>query len=308
MNPDTTGNAGEIWLIDTETEEKRSFITDQVFIGVPQPTEFEWSPDSQWLAFIATDTNFFSNLYVQHIEANTAKQLTFLSNISTGDILWAPDGKFIIFNTGQYRAESQIARVDLKSVQPVFKEEDFDRLFREEKPDKPQPPEAESSEKEDTDSGAENSKESENEQDGECRETKDKKPKKKIDPVEIEFEGIKHRLHFLTDFKLNASAESIRPNSKTLIFRAAMTGQQNLWSLLLEGDKQGELPKQLTGTANGKGNVHFIPNWQKVLLYRWGTHSLSRNGRRWREGGRCESVRYESRGAGQLSSRKDASL
>ena len=42
-----------------------------------------------------------------------------------------------------------------------------------------------------------------------------------------------------------------------------MTGQQNLWSLSLEEDKRGELPKQLTGTANGKGNVHFIPNGKK---------------------------------------------
>ena len=263
LNPDTAGTESEIWLMDTETEEKRSFITDQAFIGVPEPTEFEWSPDSQWLAFIATDTNFFSNLYVQHIEADNPKQLTFLSNISTDDILWSPDGKFIIFNTGQYRSESQIARVDLKPIRPVFKEEDFDRLFREEKPDKPQPPEAESGETEEADPVTEGSDESENEGDAEGKNGKDKKPEKKIEPVEIEFEGIKHRLRFLTDFKLNAAAESIRPNSKTLIFRAAMTGQSNLWSLSLEEDKRGELPKQLTGTASGKGNVHFIPNGKR---------------------------------------------
>ena len=125
LNPDTAETVGEIWLMDTETEEKRSFITDQAFIGVPEPTEFEWSPDSQWLAFIATDTNFFNNLYVQHREADVPKQLTFLSNIGTDSILWSPDGKFIIFNTGQYRSESQIARVDLKPIRPVFKEEDF---------------------------------------------------------------------------------------------------------------------------------------------------------------------------------------
>ena len=261
FNPNTARSDGEIWLMDVETAEKRAFITDQVLIGVPQPTEFEWSPDSQWLAFIATDTNFFSNLYVQHIEVDTPKQLTFLSNISTDDILWSPDGTFIIFNTGQYRSESQIARVDLKPIRPVFKEEDFDRLFQ---PEKPQPPEAESSKKEETDSGAEGSDESEKEQETENRESQEKKSKKKIEPVEIEFEGVKRRLRFLTDFKLNARAESIRPNSKTLIFRAAMTGQPNLWSLSLEEDKPGELPKQLTGTASGKGNVHFIPNGKRV--------------------------------------------
>ena len=270
LNPDTTRGDGEIWLMDADTKEKRSFITNQAFIGIPQPTEFEWAPDSQWLAFIATDTNFFSNLYVQHIEADTPKQLTFLSNISTDDILWSPDGKFIIFNTGQYRTESQIARVDLKPIRPVFKEDDFDRLFQvedsrngEEKQDTPQPPEVESCETVEANSATENSDESENEGDAEDKKTKDKKLEKKIEPVEIEFDGIKHRLRFLTDFKLNAVAESIRPNSKTLIFRAAMTGQPNLWSLSLEEDKPGELPKQLTGTANGKGDVHFIPNGKK---------------------------------------------
>ena len=263
LHSDTAGVKGEIWLMDTETEEKRPFITDQAFIGVPQPTEFGWSPDSQWLVFIATDVNFFNNLYVQHIEADTPKQLTFLSNIGTDSILWSPDGKFIIFNTGQYRTESQIARVDLKPIRPVFKEEDFDRLFQEEKQDKPQPAESESSNAEEADSGTEDSDESDNEQDAESKKAKDKKAEKKIEPVEIDFEGIKHRLRFLTDFKLNARAENIRPNSKTLIFRAAMTGQPNLWSMSLEEDKYGELPKQLTGTASGKGNVHFIPNGKK---------------------------------------------
>ena len=270
LHSDATGVKGEIWLMDTEAEEKRPFITDQAFIGVPEPTEFEWSPDSQWLAFIATDTNFFSNLYVQHIESDTPKQLTFLSNISTNSILWSPDGKFIIFNTGQYRTEVQIARVDLKPIRPVFKEDDFDRLFQveaprngEEKQDKSPPPEAESSEPEESDPATEDSDESENEQDAESKKAKDKKPEKKIEPVEIGFEGIKHRLRFLTDFKLNAHAESIRPNSKTLIFRGVTTGQPNLWSMSLEEDKPGEFPKQLTGTASGKGNVHFIPNGKK---------------------------------------------
>ena len=296
FNPDTMRGDGEIWLMDAETEEKRPFITDQAFIGVPQPTEFEWSPDSQWLTFIATDTNFFSNLYIQHIEAEKPKQLTFLSNISTDDILWAPNGRFIIFNTGQYRTEAQIARVDLKPIRPVFKEEDFDRLFQvedsrngEEKQDnsktlgtEPQPPEAESNSTEETDSTSESSDESEIEEDPEGKKAKDKKPDKKIEPVEIEFEGIKHRLRFLTDFKLNAVAESIRPNSKTLVFRAAsvprgsaMTGQPNLWSMSLEEDKHGESPKQLTTTVSGKGNVHFTPNGKKLYYTDGGRiHSL----------------------------------
>ncbi|MCZ6675894.1 MAG: DPP IV N-terminal domain-containing protein, partial [Candidatus Poribacteria bacterium] len=258
----------EIWLMATETEEKRAFIKDQVFTGVTEPTDFEWSPDSKWIAFVGTDQNFFSNLYVQHIESEAPKHLTFLSNINSYHILWSPDGKFIVFNTGHYRTESQIARVDLKPIPPVFKEEDFDKLFQEEKkPDRdkdedtPQPPEAESSEGKASDSAGEDSDEAENEDASESEKGKEKK--KKVEPVEIDFEGIKHRLHFLTDFKLNAQAMHIHPDSKTLIFRASMTGHSNLWSLSLEEDKRGDLPKQLTTTSGGKGDVHFLPDGKR---------------------------------------------
>ena len=241
------GNA-EIWLLDTETQEKHPFITNQVFIHFPVPTDFEWSPDSNWLGFIAQDQNFFSNLYVQHIDENTPKQLTFLSNVSAGHLHWSHDGKFIIFNTGQYRTENQIARVDLKPIQPIFKEEDFDRLF-------------ETDEDKDNDENRPETADTDSENDGE----KDA-GKKSIEQVEIEFETIKHRLRFLTDSKLNAEAMRIHPDSKTLVFCAAMSGHPNLWSMPLEDDKRGELPKQLTSTAAGKGDVHFLPDG-KSLYY-----------------------------------------
>ena len=285
-------NDTEIWLMDTETQEKRPFITDQIFTGVPEPTDFEWSPDSKWIAFIATDSKFFSNLYVQHIEEETPKPLTFLSNINSFRILWSPNGKFIVFNTGQYRTEYQIARVDLKPIPPVFKEEDFDKLFQEDEQDKeedkeeknkrdndkdkdtPQPPEAQSNEIERAGSTDEDSDQGENEKDSESEKAEGKE-KKKVEPVEIEFDGIKHRLRFLTDFKLNALAESIRPDSKTLIFDASMTGKSNLWSMSLDEDKQGELPKQLTATTGGKSHIYFLPDGKRFYYLDGGRiHSL----------------------------------
>jgi tricorn protease len=269
----------EIWLMETETQETRAFITGQLFVGVFSPTDFVWSPDSKWLAFIATDENFFSNIYVQHIDEETPKQLTFLSNINTFDLHWAANGKFIVFNTGQYRGEYQIARVDLMPVQPTFKEEDFDKLFEEKKDEKkddeeeekdkesPQSPEAESQDTSEpsssNDSGDEKS-DDESENGSDEKKSKDKsKKKKKIEPVEIEFDTIKQRLRFLTDFKLNAQAVGIRPNCKTLIYQVAMTRQSNLWSMSLEEDKRGEAPKQLTSSAGQKSDLHFLPDGKK---------------------------------------------
>lgn len=252
----------EIWVMNTETQEKRPFITDGVFIDVPVPTDFEWSPDSKWLTFIAQDQNFFSNLYVQHTEEKTPKQLTFLSNINAYGICWSPNGKFIVFNTGQYRTENQIARVDLKLVQPIFKEEDFDKLFEEEEDEDKEQDKA-SSETKSEDEDNEEEPDDEDAKESDDKKGKDKKKKKEIEPIEIEFETIKHRLRFLTDYKLNAEAMCIRPDSKTLIFRASMTGRSNLWSMSLEEDKGGELPRQLTSSAGSKGSVYFLPDGNK---------------------------------------------
>ena len=266
-------NNTEIWLMASETQETHPFITDRVFTDVPEPTDFEWSPDSKWIAFIARDGNFFSNLYVQHIDEKTPKQLTFLSNVSSYGIRWAPNGEFIVFNTGQYRTENQIARVDLIPIQPIFKEEDFDKLF-EEKTDKdketPQSPEADSPN--DSDQDASNStgndsdeNKSNDENDSEDQKGKDKPKKKEIEPVQIEFETIKQRVRFLTDFKLNAQALCIRPNSKTLIYRVSVTGQPNLWSMSLDEDKRGDLPKQLTSTGSKKSDVYFLENGKRFF-------------------------------------------
>ena len=242
----------EIWLINTQTEDKFAFIINQIFTGVPFPTDFEWSPDSQWIVFIAQDNNFFSNIYVQNIEALSSQQLTFLSNISSHNIVWSPNGKFIIFNTGQYRTENQIVRVDLKPIQPTFKEEDFDKLFEESEGEK-QKEETPKEEKNDQD-------QSDTSKNG----NKDSKKNKEIEPTEIELGTIKRRAIFLTDFKLNAQALQIRPDSKTLIFQASFTGQPNLWSMSLEEEKKRDLPKQLTWSADKKRQIYFTPNGKRI--------------------------------------------
>lgn len=222
----------EIRLIDTETREIKPFIKGIFAMGVHAATSFAWSPDSRWIAFLDADDNYFTNLYVQKIDEIEFRRITFLSHIEGWNVLWSPDGRYIIFNTAQYRSEWQIARVDLRPVQPEFREDEFDKLFEEEKKE------------EKKDEG----------------EKKDEKP----EPVEIEFDGIKHRLRFLTPIQMNAHAQCISPDSKMLIFSAQMTGKSNLWSICFDEDRKDDPPKQLTSTTGDKWGVHFIKDGKKI--------------------------------------------
>ncbi len=72
-----------------------------------------WSPDSEWVAFVDSDTLGFRNVKVVNIRAKDAKQISFLPNITAFYIHWAPDGSSIVFTSGSFTRYRHIFRVDL---------------------------------------------------------------------------------------------------------------------------------------------------------------------------------------------------
>lgn len=237
----------EINLINVETKEIKPFISGIFGWGFDAPSSFAWSPDSKWIAYANKDDNYFENIYVQNIEETTPKQITFLSHIDAGDVFWSSDGKYIIFNTAQFRSESQIARVDLQPVRPEFREDELDKLFEEEK------------KKENEDK-----KEEKKEDNQEENNNKNNEKKKEPEPINIEFEGIRNRLRLLTSPQMNCHALCISPDSKIMIFYWPITGNYNLWSICFDEDRKDEPPKQLTYNNGGKWNVYFAPDSKKI--------------------------------------------
>jgi len=266
----------QIGLIEVETKQVRPFIRARNFFGPPGPGAYAWSPDSRWIAFIAQDDHYFSNLYVRRLDGEETRQISFLSNIGADGVLWSPDGRFLLFTTGQYREEAQIARVDLKPRRPTFREDDFAKLFEEEQEEKGQKSPQRDRNSQDGSTGlprrpqgvssASGTEEEENGEEGPA-----KKEKEKVEPVEIDFEGIKHRLRFLTPLTMNAHAVAISPDSKTLLFIASPTGKPVLWSLSLEEDKESDPPEQVVASAGPKWGVQFTEDGKKLYYVEEGS-------------------------------------
>lgn len=232
----------EIRLINVETKEIKSFIKNIFGWGFNASTSYAWSPDSRWIAFFNRDNNYFSNLYVQNIEETTPKQVSFLSHIGGDGILWSNDGKYVVFNTSQFRTESQIARIDMQPVQPEFRENELERLFEEEK--KEEGKKGNSEEKDDK---------------------KEEEKKKEPEPIVIDFEGIRNRLRLLTSPQMNCHALCLSPDSKMLVFYWPMTGSQNLWSICFDEDRKDDPPKQLTFNNGGKWDLHFTSDSKRIF-------------------------------------------
>jgi Tol biopolymer transport system component/C-terminal processing protease CtpA/Prc len=238
-----------------------------------------WSPDSRWLAYVAQDEHFFSNLYVQHIDGGEPRQITFLSNLHAGDVLWAANGRFVVYTTGQYRAESQIARVDVQPPQPSFREEEFEKLFG----DPAKAPDAQPAAKQATpadpsaqpveapqpgagrefpadEAPADSAPRSASESPGESKEPPPEPPPS----LDIVFDGIERRLQLLTPLQMDAKALAISPDSRDLIFLATVAGKTNLWTVPLDEHRREQSPRQFTASSGWKSYVGFAPDGKKL--------------------------------------------
>ncbi|GAB4202904.1 MAG: S41 family peptidase [Roseiflexaceae bacterium] len=240
----------EIRLLEVATRNDRSFARAAFTYG----THFAWSPDSHWLVYIAQDERLFSNLYIQQIDSTEARQITFLSNLAAYHPIWAPNGLFIVFTTAQYRAESQIARVDLHPQPPQFREEEFEKLFGHDERAAPREETQPSQEQ----GMAVDPPEAEGENEDEAPATEEPAPPTK--PLAPDFEGIERRLRFLTQTQLDAAAHCISPDSRDLIFNATVAGKTNLWSLPLDEPREDQPPRQLTAGSSVKSAAQFAPD------------------------------------------------
>ncbi|MFL5806541.1 MAG: S41 family peptidase [Roseiflexaceae bacterium] len=278
----------EIRLLDTETYADRPFVRASFNFSA----SFAWSPDSRWIVFIARDERSFSNLYVQRLDTDAPRQITFLSNLEAYRPLWAPNGRFIIFTTGQYRAESQIARVDLAPTPPLFREAEFEKLFEQpaagsrppttdhRPPTTDEKPSSASSMYGGPSVAARVAARAENQEPTDPptpdeqpapeaqaeAQTQNSKLKTQNLEIEIVFEGIERRLRFLTPTQMDADAMCIGLDSRDLIFGAAVAGKYNLWSMPLDEPRADQPPRQLTSAPSRKWAAQFAPDGKSFFF------------------------------------------
>ena len=240
--------------------------------GVLERPSVTWSPDSQWVAFVAVDARSFANINVVKAAGGEALPISFLANGETASrIAWSPDGKFILFDTAQRSEQVQMARIDLLPHVPRFREDQFRELFRPSRqpgspstapspnqPARPGTPDAPA----DTDTQPQAQTPAPDALPG-----AERKPdaNKKPEPVNIVFEGIRRRLTILP-LGLSAQAPVISPDGKTLLFSAQSANQDQLYTYSLEElSREPAVARQLTSTPGRKGGYAFSPDSKEVV-------------------------------------------
>jgi tricorn protease len=231
----------ELRVVDTDGKQERLLVAG--FVGGGFGVGFDWSPDSRWIAYAAAGDRALRNVYVVPASGGAGRPVSFLANTNVNSIRWSPDGRFLLYATGQRTETPQVARIDLTPRQPNYGEERFEELFK---------PEAARS--------------------GRGGANAEKPP---VKPVEIDFEGIRERISMLP-IGLSVANPQISPDGRSLLVSAAVGGQTNLYLYSLDeegrggrgGGRGGEarVARQLTSTPGQKSQAQFSPDSKEVYF------------------------------------------
>jgi Tol biopolymer transport system component/C-terminal processing protease CtpA/Prc len=239
----------ELHVLDLASKQDR--VLAKARFNLPPLTDdspLAWSTDSRWIAYLDIGGKSFRNVWIASVPEGTPHQVSFLANTEGDNLVWSPDGKYLLFATAQRTENNQIARIDLMPRTPRFREDQFRDLFRDPKQPEPVP----------ATTGNGSAPEAQKPPTASAE-----KPGR--DPVKIVFEGIRNRMSLLP-VGLSVDGIEISPDGKTAVLVAASAGQQNLYSYSLDDlAREAPVPRQLTSTAGRKRNVQFSPDSKEVF-------------------------------------------
>jgi Tol biopolymer transport system component/C-terminal processing protease CtpA/Prc len=230
----------ELRILDLDSKQERSIATG--YLG-RQPGDnnrpIAWSPDGKWIAYLAISSRLYENVnIVPTAGGSAARTVSFFANGSSDDLLWSPDGTYLLYATAQRTEPGQVARIDLVPRTPRFHEDEFRDLFK----TAGQEPKTETAE---------------------AKPAKPAAPK----PVHIVFEDIRNRVSLLPVGLDAINVDAISPDGKTLLFTATAAGQQNLYIYGIdEPAKEPAVARQLTSTPGTKGSAQFSPDGKQVFF------------------------------------------
>jgi tricorn protease len=210
-----------------------------VFSPISTSGSIAWSPDNKWIAYSSYGSKSFNNVHVVPAQGGEARQVSFLANTFGGNVIWAPDGKSILFNTVQRTENGQVARIDLQPRQPRFREDQFRDLFS-------QPAPAETPAKPKTDAAV-------------------NPPTPSQASQQISFDGIRSRLSFLP-LGVDINNMDISKDGNTLVLVANIAGQSNIYTYTLdELSREPAVLKQITFTPGFKNSIKFSADGKEVF-------------------------------------------
>lgn len=244
----------ELWITDPEGKEHRKLVSGWFRRQTLSSREtYNFSPDSQWLAYRDLDKDLRSHIYVVPVAGGKKHRVSDFPSCTLPR--WSSDGKLLYFLAVEFDNYS-IYKVPLEAEEIEFNEDKLDKLFEKKKKKEPEKPEPGEKEKESP---------GEPEKAGQDGKEPAGKPGKKVPEVKIDFTDIEKRVERVTPTDSSETAPLLTPDGKTWVFVSDIYKGKQIWTLPTKKGKSAKL-RQLTSSQSSKRNLQLDPKGKSVYF------------------------------------------
>ena len=268
-----TKSRGDLWVLKPDGTDAKRILKSW------NAPDYDWSPDGKWIIYSLSDNDFNHEIFLAPLDGSREPFNLSMHPRNDDAPVWSPDGSLIAFTGQRIGDEVDVCYVYLQAKQED--ESSRDRKLKKAiekmekgrkkssgadpaKKEKPQedPAKEDPSSKADptldeptgNDKPAEESKKEEEE----AKPSDDKKPK--LEPVTIDFDGIRDRIHRISIPNSYEGGLFWSQDSKKLAFTASIDGKRGTYTVELPNEMK---PKLLT-TQTGK-NAKWISAGNQIL-------------------------------------------
>jgi len=228
---------GDLHIMDVTNENDRTLLT-----GWSAP-EYEWSPDSKWIAYSREDNEFNGDIFIVPADGGKSINITQHPDYDRNPV-WSDDGRKLGFVSRRYGDTYDIWFVFLQKKDHEKTKDEW---------------------------------EIEEEKKGELdkNDKKEKKAKKNVE-VKIDFKNIHKRLRRLTSFPGSELSLAISPDGKKFVFSSNTDGKYDVYSINWDRAKL----KRLTTGGVAPSQIKFDKKGKKLFYLSKGTlNSISVEGK-----------------------------
>lgn len=223
--------------------------------------DFEWSPDSKWIAlsYVARRHAPYSDVGIVSHKGGEIHNIT-NSGYFAGSPRWSTDGNALIFTTDRYGMRNHASWGSMEDVMMVFLNRKAYEEYRMTDEEREIAEEAQKQAKKTEDA---QSKDSKGKNDKKEDKAKTSEPKSK--DIVIEWDNLDERIVRLTPNSSNLGSAVLSPDGKKLYYFAAFEGRYDLWSIDLRKHTAKLINKMNTSSP------YFLQSPKRDMLFVMGS-------------------------------------
>ncbi len=214
--------------------------------------DFEWSPDSKWIAlsYVARRHAPYSDIGIVSAQGGEIHNITNSGYFST-EPRWSTDGNALIFATDRYGMRNHASWGSMTDVMMVFLNREAYEKYRMTEEELALAEEAKK-----------NAKKEESNEDKKAKDNSKKTETSKSKDIVIEWDNLDERIVRLTPNSSNLASAMLSPDGKKLYYFTSFEGKYDLWSIDL-AKRSTKLVNKLNTSApyfayNAKRDQYFV--------------------------------------------------